>query len=105
MQTLEVFLPARCVREPILPPPKARLRAVAAGARLAQPVQARLEELLIELELARAAVVASVGALRHQNCEIDEDIAHVLQRRVGDVIGVQIERTEELLEALCGESR
>ncbi len=105
MQTLEVFLPARCVREPILPSPRARLRSAPARARLVQPVQARLEELLIELELARAAVVASVAALRHQNCEIDEDIAHMLQRRVGDVIGVQIERTEELLEALSGESR
>ena len=103
MQTLEVFLPARCVREPLLPPPKGRLRAAPSRARLA--LQGRLEELLIELELARAAVVASVAALRHQNCEIDEDIAHVLQRRVGDVIGVQIERTEELLAALSGEIR
>jgi hypothetical protein len=105
MQTFEAFLPVRCVREP---PPAAsagHLRTALARAHLAAPLEARLTELVTELELARAAVVASAAALRHQNCEIDADIARVLQRRIGDVLGAQIERTEELLAALCGGSR
>ncbi len=105
MQTFDAFLPARCVREPVLTPPRARLRLASAHAHLAAPVRTHLAQLLTELELARAAVVASVAALRHQNCEIDADIARVLQRRVGDVLGAQIEGTEELLASLCDEGR
>lgn len=105
MQTFEAFLPARCVREPALPAPGGGLRTPLGRGRLTAPVRAHLAQLLTELELARAAVVASVAALRHQNCEIDADIARVLQRRVGDVLGVQIEKAEELLAALAGESQ
>ncbi len=105
MQTFEAFLPARCVREPLVPPPPPRLRLAPVRIRVADPVRAHLAQLIAELELARAAVVASVAALHHQNCEIDADIARVLQRRVGDVIGVQVEKSQQLLAALGGATR
>lgn len=90
MQMLDAFLPARCVRE-TLPP----------GGSVAESlVRAHLETLVRELELARAAVVTSVAALRHQNCELDADVAHMLQRRVGDVIGAEIEKAQALLDRL-----
>ncbi len=104
MQTFDAFLSARCVREPILPAPGTRLRLGSMQARLAPSVRAQLVQLVAALELARAAVVASVGALRDQNCEIDADIASLLQRHVGDVLGMQIEKAQELL-ALFDESR
>ncbi len=104
MQTFDAFLPARCVREPLPAAPGARLRLGAAHARLAAPVRAQLAQLVTELELTRASVVASVGALRDQNCEIDADVARVLQRHVSDVLGTQIEKAQELL-ALFDESR
>jgi hypothetical protein len=40
--------------------------------------------------------------LRQQNCELDEDIATVLQRSVADRIQDQIERLETLQGALPG---
>jgi hypothetical protein len=38
--------------------------------------------------------------LRHQNCEIDEDVANVLQRNVGDKVGEEIERLNRLVSEL-----
>jgi len=60
--------------------------------------QAQLKEILRHLELIQSAVVVTVAALRHQNCELDVDISNVLQRSVADRIQDQIER----LEALSG---
>jgi hypothetical protein len=94
MQTLEFFLPYRCVRE-ALPPP----RGVPAAR-----VRAHLAQLLCHLELARATVVSSSAALRHQNCELDADVANVLQRHVAEVLGTQIERLEQILAAPADES-
>jgi hypothetical protein len=88
MQTFELFLPYRCVRE-ALPP----ARAASPTVRL----RAHLEQLSPRLELARASVVSCVAALRHQSCELDEDVANVLQRHVADVLGLEIERMEQLL--------
>jgi hypothetical protein len=41
-----------------------------------------------------------VAALRQQNCEIDEDIATVLQRSVADRIEDQIERLEVAMQVV-----
>jgi len=94
MQTLEFFLPYRCVRE-ALPPP----RSVSAAR-----VRAHLAQLVDRLELARATVVSSAAALRHQNCELDADVANVLQRHVSETLGTEIERLEQLLAAPADES-
>lgn len=41
-------------------------------------------------------VVVAAAALREQNCELDEDIACVLQRMVASGLGEQIERLRRL---------
>ena len=58
--------------------------------------RAQLREMLRNLQLIQSAVVVSVAALRHQNCELDVDISNVLQRSVADRIQDQIERLEML---------
>jgi len=59
-----------------------------------------LSELLLHLHQIQSAVVVSAAALRRQNCELDDDIANVLQRSVADRIQDQIERAEGALEGL-----
>ena len=59
-----------------------------------------LRELLLHLHLIQSAVVVSAAALRRQNCELDDDIANVLQRSVADRIQDQIERAEGALQRL-----
>jgi hypothetical protein len=70
----------------------------------------RLEELVLHLYQIQSAVEVSAAALRRQNCELDADIANVLQRSVADKLQDQIERLEEALwqlgpPASRGESR
>lgn len=55
-------------------------------------VQTHLAELTTNLEVIRSAVAVSVAALRHQNCEIDEDVACVLQRSVSDKLQDEIDK-------------
>ncbi|MGH8148619.1 MAG: hypothetical protein ACRETB_01390 [Steroidobacteraceae bacterium] len=95
MQTFELYLHDRCVRESF---------PLAGAAPRSAEVRAHLSQLTGKLELARATVVASVAALRHQNCELDEDIANLLQRQVADVIGAELEATAQWLSALRVES-
>ncbi len=54
--------------------------------------EARLEEALAHLDEIRSMVVMAAAALRQQNCELDADIARVLQRSVAGRIADQIER-------------
>ena len=55
-----------------------------------------VEELVPRLRHIRSAVAVAVAALRRQNCELDEDIASLLQRCVGDSLGDQLENLEAL---------
>ncbi len=48
-----------------------------------------------------SAVIVSVAALRRQNCDIDEDIASVLERSAADRLDIEIEQ----LAALTGTNR
>jgi hypothetical protein len=57
-------------------------------------VRTQLSEVVVHLRQMQSAVVVAVAALRQQNCELDEDIATVLQRSVADRIEDQIERLE-----------
>lgn len=64
-------------------------------------VRGQLGELVLHLHQIQSAVVVSAAALRRQNCELDEDIANVLQRSVADKIQDQIERLEGTLRRLA----
>ncbi len=57
-------------------------------------VRSELAQVLSHLRQVQSAVVVAVAALRQQNCELDEDIATVLQRNVADRLHEQIERLE-----------
>jgi len=56
----------------------------------------QLGEVARHLRMVQSAVAVSVAALKQQNCELDLDIATVLQRSVVDRIEDQIERLESL---------
>ena len=62
-----------------------------------QSVRGPLGEVILHLRQVQSAVVVAVAALRRQNCELDEDIAAVLQRSVADPIHDQIEHLETLM--------
>ena len=49
---------------------------------------------MAHLRLAQSAAIVAVAALRQQNCELDEDIARLLQRCVCDSLGEQLEKLE-----------
>jgi hypothetical protein len=60
-------------------------------------MRSQLGEVVLHLRHVQSAVVVAVAALRQQNCEMDEDIATVLQRSVADRIQDQVERLEALM--------
>ena len=53
-----------------------------------------LEEVILRLRHVQSAVIVAVAALRRQNCELDEDIARLLQRCVCDSLDDQLEKLE-----------
>jgi hypothetical protein len=60
-------------------------------------MRSQLGQVVLHLRAVQSAVVVAVAALKQQNCELDEDIATVLQRSVADRIQDQIERLETLM--------
>jgi hypothetical protein len=62
-------------------------------------MRSQLGEVVLHLRHVQSAVVVAVAALKQQNCEMDEDIATVLQRSVADRIQDQVERLEALMRA------
>jgi hypothetical protein len=62
-------------------------------------IRVQLGEVAAHLRQVQSAVVVVVAALRQQNCELDEDVARVLQRSVADRLQDQIERLETLMRA------
>ncbi len=84
-------------------------RRPVAHAKAAQPTAPnpeRLREALSDhirgLEVAMSAVIVSVSALRRQNCEIDEDIARVLERSAADRLDIEIERLQTFIDKEAG---
>lgn len=63
-------------------------------------VRGELGEVVTHLRLVQSAVVVAVAALRQQNCELDEDIATVLQRSVADRLHDQIDRLEAVMRVV-----
>jgi len=72
-------------------------KAASATKSNAQALHAALTDHLRGLEVAMSAVIVSVSALRRQNCEIDEDIARVLERSAADRLDVEIEKLQSLI--------
>jgi hypothetical protein len=65
----------------------------------ARSMRSQLGEVVTHLRQVQSAVVVAVAALKQQNCELDADIATVLQRSVADRIEDQIEQVESLMRA------
>jgi hypothetical protein len=59
-----------------------------------------LGAVVAQLRQVQSAVVVAVAALRQQNCELDEDVATVLQRSVADRLHDQIGRLEGLMRVM-----
>jgi hypothetical protein len=76
-----------------------------AGKSNSKSARVQLGDVLLHLRQVQSAVVVSVAALKRQNCELDEDIATVLQRSVADRLHEQIERLEALMGHLAEEGR
>jgi len=68
-------------------------------------VRNELGQVISHLRQVQSAVVVAVAALRQQNCELDEDIATVLQRSVADRLHEQIERLEAITRMTARLSR
>jgi hypothetical protein len=60
-------------------------------------VRGELGEVVMHLRQVQSAVVVAVAALKKQNCELDEDVATVLQRSVVDRLHEQVERLEAVM--------
>jgi len=65
-----------------------------------RPVRAELQEVIARLKGLQSAITVAVSALRHQNADIDSDIATLLQRSVGDPLQDQVRKLEALLNRL-----
>ena len=63
----------------------------------ARSLRGELGAVVTQLQNVQSAAVVAVAALRQQNCELDADIATVLQRSVVDRIHDQVERLEALM--------
>jgi hypothetical protein len=63
-----------------------------------------LEQVHRHLQVVHSGIQISVGALRLQNCEIDEDVACVLSHCIGERLLIQIERLAEIVSEISSES-
>jgi len=63
----------------------------------ARSLRGELGAVVAQLRNVQSAAVVAVAALKQQNCELDADIATVLQRSVVDRIHDQLERLETLM--------
>ena len=61
---------------------------------------AQLGELILHLRQIQSAAIVCAIALKRQNCELDDDIACLLQRSVADRLHEQIEKAETALRLL-----
>lgn len=64
------------------------------------PVRVELQAVIGSLRQVQSTVAVAVGALRHQNADIDADIATLLQRSVGDTLEEQISKLEAVSRRL-----
>lgn len=62
------------------------------------PLEPLLGEVILHLRHVHSAAIVAVAALRRQNCELDEDIASLLQRCVCDRIDTELEKLKTASE-------
>lgn len=64
--------------------------------RRSRPVtrKAPVDGVILQLRHLRSAVIVAIAALRRQNCELDEDVASLLQRCVCDSLDDQLRKLE-----------
>lgn len=62
----------------------------------ATALKEQMEDRIRGLTNAMSAIVVAVAALRRQNCDIDEDIARVLERSAADRLDIEIEQLATL---------
>jgi hypothetical protein len=58
----------------------------------------------MDLEQLGAVTIVACAALEHQNCEFDQEAAHVMRRYVTDVAQHLIERSQRVAQALKREA-
>ncbi|MDE2051783.1 MAG: hypothetical protein KGJ72_12275 [Gammaproteobacteria bacterium] len=58
------------------------------------PRKTPLDDVILHLRHLQSAVIVAIAALRRQNCELDEDIASLLQRAVCDSLADQLQKLE-----------
>lgn len=67
--------------------------------------QVRIGEVVRHLRQVQSAVIVAAAALRSQNCELDADVANVLQRSVSDRLHEQLRRLDEIISSLPAGAR
>jgi hypothetical protein len=63
-------------------------------------VRVELQAVIEHLRQLQSTLAVAVGALRHQNADIDADIANLLQRSIGDTLQEQIQALEAIVRRL-----
>jgi hypothetical protein len=58
----------------------------------------KIAEVILRLERIHSVIAVAAAALKQQNCELDADIASVLQGSAADRLHEQIETLRELLQ-------
>jgi hypothetical protein len=76
-------------------------RALVSQSQTGQSLMKQLKDLLLQLQQVQSAVMVSVAALKSQACELDEDIARVLQRVVAERLHEQMDKIEASLQELA----
>ncbi len=85
--------------------PVARGKVARSKALDAERMRDALEDHIRGLNEAMSAVIVSVAALRRQNCDIDEDIARVLERSAADRLDIEIEKLQTFVGTQAHQER
>jgi exonuclease V gamma subunit len=67
----------------------------------ARLIRSQVEEVVLHLRQIQSSVAVAAAALKHQNCELDQDIANVLYRGVADKLQDQSERLEAIVRSIA----
>jgi hypothetical protein len=67
----------------------------------ARMIRSQVEQVVLHLRQIQSAVAVAAAALKHQNCELDKDVANVLHRGVADRLQDQSERLEAVVRLIA----
>jgi hypothetical protein len=71
----------------------------------ARIIRSQVEEVVLHLRQIQSSVAVAAAALKHQNCELDADIANVLHRGVADRLQDQSERLQAIVRLIAALER